>query len=174
VVANSDSPARAANTGTAVLSTHTGQSYKAQLYKILTKDQELTFCSGSTSAYCGTGCQSGYGDCTGSPASTVRSSSSSTRTSSISTRTSSSSARPSSTQEVSTNARCGKDGNGQTCLGSRWGNCCSQYSYWSVTYNPHTIHSRISGTNLLQRKQQRLLRNRLPSRVRKLQRLVVN
>lgn len=96
---------------------------------IFTKYQELTFCSGSTSAYCGTGCKSGYGDCTASSSSSVRSSSTSIRTSSISTRTSSS-AIPSSTQKVTTNSRCGKDGNGRTCVGSRWGNCCSQYSYW--------------------------------------------
>ena len=104
--------------------------------RTFTKYQGLTFCSGSTSAYCGTGCKSGYGDCTGSSLPSVRSSSTSIRTSSISTRTSSistrtsSSAIPSSTQKVTTNSRCGKDGNGMTCVGSRWGNCCSQYSYW--------------------------------------------
>ncbi|KAF2752273.1 carbohydrate-binding module family 18 protein, partial [Sporormia fimetaria CBS 119925] len=30
---------------------------------------------------------------------------------------------------VSRNARCGNGFGGQTCLGSRYGNCCSQYSY---------------------------------------------
>ncbi|KAH8706968.1 hypothetical protein GQ44DRAFT_555533, partial [Phaeosphaeriaceae sp. PMI808] len=40
---------------------------------------------------------------------------------------------PSSTQRVSTNVHCGKEGNGQTCLGTSWGNCCSQYSYCGST-----------------------------------------
>ncbi|KAF2834020.1 hypothetical protein CC86DRAFT_278769, partial [Ophiobolus disseminans] len=66
---------------------------------------------GKTSAYCGTGCMSKFG--------------------------SSSSTSPSSSQQVSTNARCGyeydaKPG-GMTCLGSKWGNCCSQFSYCGST-----------------------------------------
>ncbi|KAF1847214.1 carbohydrate-binding module family 18 protein, partial [Cucurbitaria berberidis CBS 394.84] len=36
-------------------------------------------------------------------------------------------------QPVSTKARCGPSFGGQTCLGSRWGNCCSQYSYCGST-----------------------------------------
>ena len=67
----------------------------------------------------------------GSSTSARLSSTSTPKTSSTlqtSTRTVSSST-PSSTQRVTTNARCGKEGNGQTCLGSSWGSCCSQYSY---------------------------------------------
>ncbi|KAF1829916.1 hypothetical protein BDW02DRAFT_462244, partial [Decorospora gaudefroyi] len=30
---------------------------------------------------------------------------------------------------VSTNARCGSQYGGQTCQGSVFGNCCSQYGY---------------------------------------------
>ncbi|OAL42923.1 hypothetical protein IQ07DRAFT_487915, partial [Pyrenochaeta sp. DS3sAY3a] len=36
------------------------------------------------------------------------------------------------TQKVSTNARCGNiqgATGGQTCIGSSFGNCCSQYGY---------------------------------------------
>ena len=104
---------------------------------------------GSTDAYCNivSGCQAGWGICTGNRISSSRmivhshhlGLSSSAKISSTSTRriystlqTSSrtaSASTPSSTKRVTTNARCGKDGNGQTCLGSRWGNCCSQYSY---------------------------------------------
>jgi hypothetical protein len=74
-------------------------------------NQVLTFSSGSTSAYCGKGCRSGYGNCKNTPSPPVS---------------------PPSTHKLTTDARCGKEGKGQTCLGSRWGNCCSQYSYWSV------------------------------------------
>ncbi|KAH7356170.1 hypothetical protein BKA66DRAFT_400422, partial [Pyrenochaeta sp. MPI-SDFR-AT-0127] len=34
---------------------------------------------------------------------------------------------------VSRNARCGKGFGGQTCQGSKWGNCCSQYGYCGST-----------------------------------------
>ncbi|KAF2750280.1 carbohydrate-binding module family 18 protein [Sporormia fimetaria CBS 119925] len=40
----------------------------------------------------------------------------------------SSTALPSPTQKISTNARCGKGGDGMTCRGSPWGNCCSALS----------------------------------------------
>ncbi|KAL6703257.1 hypothetical protein ACN47E_010045 [Coniothyrium glycines] len=72
---------------------------------------------GSTEAYCDTnrGCQSGFGSCNGVP----------------------SSPRPSSgstpAQPVSKNARCGVGFGGSTCLGSKWGDCCSQYSYCGST-----------------------------------------
>ncbi|KAH7355474.1 hypothetical protein BKA66DRAFT_385830, partial [Pyrenochaeta sp. MPI-SDFR-AT-0127] len=36
-------------------------------------------------------------------------------------------------QPVSQNARCGTSFGGQTCLGSQWGNCCSQYGYCGST-----------------------------------------
>ncbi|KAF1850166.1 carbohydrate-binding module family 18 protein, partial [Cucurbitaria berberidis CBS 394.84] len=34
---------------------------------------------------------------------------------------------------VSKNARCGASFNGQTCIGSQWGNCCSKYFYCGST-----------------------------------------
>ncbi|KAF2824233.1 hypothetical protein CC86DRAFT_296515, partial [Ophiobolus disseminans] len=34
---------------------------------------------------------------------------------------------------VTTNARCGKEGSSQTCKGSKWGDCCSPYSYCGST-----------------------------------------
>jgi hypothetical protein len=88
--------------------------------------------SGSTEAYCGKGCQTGFGDCVQNPKSSSVSrvsTSSTTLVVSPSTRTSVSS--PSSTLKITTNARCGKEGTGRTCKGSKWGNCCSQYSYVS-------------------------------------------
>ena len=68
---------------------------------------------GDSDAYCGKGCQSGYsedGKCTDSTVSSVK-------------------ASPSAALKVSPNGKCG---NGYTCLGSKDGNCCSEYSYWSV------------------------------------------
>ncbi|KAF2026348.1 hypothetical protein EK21DRAFT_28968, partial [Setomelanomma holmii] len=38
-----------------------------------------------------------------------------------------------SAQPVSTNARCGVDFGGRTCLESKYGDCCSQYSYCGST-----------------------------------------
>ncbi|OAL55238.1 hypothetical protein IQ07DRAFT_480440, partial [Pyrenochaeta sp. DS3sAY3a] len=38
-----------------------------------------------------------------------------------------------STQPVSRNARCGATFGGQTCQGSRWGNCCSKWFYCGST-----------------------------------------
>lgn len=68
---------------------------------------------GSISAYCGDGCQSGYGTC--------------------SSRSSSSSPSPSTS--VVASSKVSKDGScggtqGYTCLNSVFGNCCSQYGYW--------------------------------------------
>lgn len=82
--------------------------------------------SGSTKAYCGSGCQAGFGKCNGASAPV-----SSSRVVSLSSSTRSSSLAASPTQKLTTNARCGKNGNGQTCRGSKWGSCCSQYSYVS-------------------------------------------
>jgi hypothetical protein len=90
---------------------------------------ELYVRCGSTSAYCSTGCQPRFGDCkklapASSTRTSTRSSSTGFRTVPIASRISSS--RPAATQSVSTNARCGPAFGGKTCLGSRWGNCCSQ------------------------------------------------
>lgn len=105
-------------------------------------------------SYCKEGCQSKYGICSkpvsssrpsfsststrsssrststqrGSTFSTLTSTrSSTTSTRSTSTSTHSTSSTPSPTQPVSTNARCGKNFGSQTCLGSKWGSCCSNW-----------------------------------------------
>jgi hypothetical protein len=81
--------------------------------------------SGSTDSYCGTGCQKGFGNCKDSAKSSSVGIVLSSQTSS---------SRPASAspiQPVSKNARCGAGFGGQTCQGSRWGNCCSQYFYVS-------------------------------------------
>lgn len=66
---------------------------------------------GSTSDYCGDGCQAFYGDC----------GSSSTTTSA---------APPTGSLTVSTDGTCA---NGNTCLGSTFGNCCSQHGFCGST-----------------------------------------
>lgn len=68
---------------------------------------------GSISAYCGTGCQLGYGDCTGSSLP-------------------SSAAAPVPTAKISTDGSCGGS-KGFSCLNSRFGSCCSQYGYCGST-----------------------------------------
>ncbi|KAF7447126.1 Keratin-associated protein 5-4 [Pyrenophora tritici-repentis] len=81
---------------------------------------------GSTSAYCGTGCNSKFGSCA-----RVQTTSS-TRPASTKASSSSSAARPASTGKVSTNARCGYmygATEGFSCQGSKFGDCCSEYSY---------------------------------------------
>ncbi|ESA43749.1 carbohydrate-binding module family 18 protein [Neurospora crassa] len=94
------------------------------------------FWCGSGPEYCGAGCQSAFGLCeddSGSPGTTSPSTSTSTSTPSTttSTRTSTStSAGPTYTlppgQVPSTDGRCG---NGQNCLGSAYGRCCSQFGW---------------------------------------------
>ncbi|KAF1977232.1 hypothetical protein BU23DRAFT_453907, partial [Bimuria novae-zelandiae CBS 107.79] len=84
---------------------------------------------GSSKAYCGNGCQSGFGRCNGAAYSSTRCSSTRPNTLATSTtQTSTVSASP--TQSVSRNAHCGPRYGGKTCPGSQWGHCCSQYSYW--------------------------------------------
>jgi hypothetical protein len=55
---------------------------------------------GSSDSYCGSGCQSGFGTCSNTVS-----------------------------QPVSSSALCGEANGGVTCLGSHFGNCCSQYGY---------------------------------------------
>ncbi|KAF2751120.1 carbohydrate-binding module family 18 protein [Sporormia fimetaria CBS 119925] len=62
---------------------------------------------GRSPAYCGTGCQSAFGSCSGGAAPTPTN-------------------NPTNPLKVSKNGSCG---NGVTCLGSVFGNCCSQYGY---------------------------------------------
>lgn len=84
---------------------------------------------GSTTAYCGTGCQSAYGNCgSNSPTSSKPVSSKS-----IASSTKSSSApAPTSTKKVTTDATCGGT-KGFTCLGSSFGNCCSSAGWCGST-----------------------------------------
>ncbi|KAF1936720.1 hypothetical protein EJ02DRAFT_515646 [Clathrospora elynae] len=86
---------------------------------------QYSYC-GKTDAYCGKGCNPNFGSCKGAAASI-------SAPVIVSTSTRTPSPVPSATQSVSKNARCGKEGNGQTCLGSKWGSCCSQYSYCGST-----------------------------------------
>ncbi|KAF2852830.1 carbohydrate esterase family 4 protein [Plenodomus tracheiphilus IPT5] len=88
---------------------------------------QFNYC-GNTTDHCGTGCQTGFGTCTGSAAPTTA------KASSVKTSTVKTSARASSTaavaaaKKVSTDGSCG--GNGDfTCATSLFGNCCSQYGY---------------------------------------------
>ncbi|KAF1842521.1 carbohydrate-binding module family 18 protein [Cucurbitaria berberidis CBS 394.84] len=87
---------------------------------------------GSTTAYCGTGCNPSFGTCLVVPTtiktSTLRSSTSSQSRSSSTSPQSRSSSRTSaapaaSSQAVTTNSRCGPSFGGKTCQGSKWGNC---------------------------------------------------
>lgn len=88
--------------------------------------------SGSTLVYCGVGCNPKFGTCKNGYFSVSTSSRriSTTSNRSSPTRTSSSTRAPSSTPpsglKVSTNGKCG---NGVTCLGSRFGSCCSEHGY---------------------------------------------
>lgn len=67
--------------------------------------QTLTWHSGSSSAHCGTGCQSQFGNC------------------------------GSGSKPVSDNARCGSQYGGKTCQGSAFGDCCSQHGYVICPYS---------------------------------------
>jgi hypothetical protein len=84
---------------------------------------------GKSSAYCGEKCNAKFGTCSNVP---VASSSKAFGTTSTQ---SASSSRPASSQKVSTEGRCGNAygaSGGMTCTGSKFGQCCSQYSYWYV------------------------------------------
>ncbi|USP73779.1 carbohydrate esterase family 4 protein [Curvularia clavata] len=80
---------------------------------------------GSTTDYCGTGCQSGFGTCgdKATPAATPKSSAVSKSTASP---------KPTSTLKVSTDATCGGK-SGFTCTGSTFGNCCSSAGWCGST-----------------------------------------
>ncbi|GME51206.1 carbohydrate esterase family 4 protein [Neofusicoccum parvum] len=119
---------------------------------ILLEQTLIWNCSGSTTDYCGTGCNSAFGTCgtsqvtttaatTGATAggstltsSTVRVSSapssiatsSTVKTSSTST---ASATNPTSTSKVSSAGLCGSKNGGQTCAGSKFGQCCSMWGF---------------------------------------------
>lgn len=73
---------------------------------------------GSTSDYCGTGCQAGFGTCGVGSA--------------VSSTTATASAPAASSTVVSTDGTCGGT-NAYTCQGSTFGNCCSQYGWCGST-----------------------------------------
>ncbi|KAK1633593.1 hypothetical protein BDP81DRAFT_354364, partial [Colletotrichum phormii] len=60
---------------------------------------------GNTTAHCDTGCQSGFGKCSGTGVNVA----------------------------VSLNGNCGSTNGGATCTGSTFGNCCSAYGYCGST-----------------------------------------
>ncbi|KAJ9143023.1 hypothetical protein NKR23_g6795 [Pleurostoma richardsiae] len=89
------------------------------------------FWCGSGAAYCGAGCQSDFGTCQGggSPP-PVSITTTSTTTTARTTSTTTTSARPTvSIPPGLTSSTDGSCGNGVTCLGSRFGPCCSQFGY---------------------------------------------
>jgi hypothetical protein len=73
---------------------------------------------GSTSDFCDIplGCQSSYGTCARANITTIMA-------------TVTSSAQPSSTAVISTNGGCGTDYDNYTCVGSTFGDCCSEYGF---------------------------------------------
>ncbi|OSS54028.1 hypothetical protein B5807_00423 [Epicoccum nigrum] len=91
---------------------------------------QYNYC-GSTTDHCGTGCQSGFGNCGGNGAvsskaatSTVKPATSTVKTSAAPTATTAS--------KVSTDGTCAGTGK-QTCAGSTFGNCCSQSGWCGST-----------------------------------------
>ena len=92
---------------------------------------EYYFC-GQGLAFCGEGCRVGFGVCGGGgpglSSSSMFSSSTFTPSSTSTSASTSTSTTPTPTN-VSTAGRCGADGNGQTCTGSRFGRCCSSYGW---------------------------------------------
>ncbi|KAF2178301.1 carbohydrate-binding module family 18 protein, partial [Zopfia rhizophila CBS 207.26] len=73
---------------------------------------------GSGSGHCGAGCQTPFGTCNSSPTTLAT--------------VTGTAPQPSSTLKVSLNGECGGT-TGQTCLGSDFGNCCSEYGYCGST-----------------------------------------
>ncbi|KAJ8117835.1 hypothetical protein OPT61_g1055 [Boeremia exigua] len=87
---------------------------------------QYNYC-GSTTDHCGTGCQSGFGNCGGNGAVTSKA-----PTSTVKPTTSAAATPTGTTSKVSTDGTCAGTGK-QTCLGSTFGNCCSQYNYCGST-----------------------------------------
>ncbi|WYZ44614.1 hypothetical protein EsH8_VII_001050 [Colletotrichum jinshuiense] len=82
------------------------------------------YCGNST-AYCGTGCQSDYGTCD----------SQSSSSSDASAPGSSTVSAGNPALQVSVTGSCGPTNGGNTCAGSVFGNCCSQYGYCGSDVN---------------------------------------
>jgi hypothetical protein len=83
------------------------------------------FC-GDTADFCGSGCNSGYGTCSGGSTQPT------TTRAPTPTPTPSKTATPTPTGSPSKNGLCGSQG-GETCTGSIWGACCSQYGFCGDT-----------------------------------------
>lgn len=96
-----------------------------------------------TDAYCGAGCQSGYGTCTTSVTTTTSNGGTSTP----------SGGTTAPGLVISTDAKCG---NGFTCQGSTFGNCCSKngwcgrvslsYTYYDAAARKWLTYSRATPT----------------------------
>jgi hypothetical protein len=97
---------------------------------------EFYFC-GSGALYCGAGCHSAFGTCSGvlppisssAPVPIPSSSSAIPTTTPTPTPTATPTPAPPVPTNVSTNGRCGAEGNGMTCTGSSFGRCCSDYGW---------------------------------------------
>ncbi|KAI8936841.1 hypothetical protein NX059_006078 [Plenodomus lindquistii] len=90
---------------------------------------------GTSADHCGTGCQTGFGTCTGSAAPTIAKSSTVKPATTVKTSTrTSTTAAAAATLKVSTDGSCGGVGK-FTCVKSSFGNCCSQYGYCGSTTN---------------------------------------
>jgi hypothetical protein len=92
---------------------------------------------GKSSTYCGEKCNANFGTCSSLPAA------SSPKAFGTTTTLSSSSSKPVASQKVSTEGRCGNTfgaSGGMTCAGSKFGQCCSQYSYWYVIARLDVFH----------------------------------
>ncbi|KAH3955534.1 hypothetical protein HBI56_018940 [Parastagonospora nodorum] len=87
---------------------------------------------GSSIDHCGSSCQSQFGTCSGSDSSPTTKRTSSTLTVRTST-LQSAAAASTPTTKVSTDATCGSSNGGATCLGSKFGDCCSKSGWCGST-----------------------------------------
>jgi hypothetical protein len=113
-------PAKAAGLVTAVPSRSSCNSRNS---KSLLIPCRYNWC-GSTSAYCGKGCNPLYGTCSSAASTLLTIARSSAAPSQASL-----AAAPAASVMVSRNARCGNTQGatgGFSCLGSKWGDCCSR------------------------------------------------
>ncbi|ORX63257.1 hypothetical protein BCR32DRAFT_298491 [Anaeromyces robustus] len=86
---------------------------------------------GTTSEYCGTGCQSAFGKCNGTKSNTTTKKTTTTKkatTTKKTTKKTTTTKKPAST--VSTDGKCGSKGGNKVCPS---GQCCSKYGYCGTT-----------------------------------------
>lgn len=127
VAATRDTPARVQPSVTVAPRTDIGRLVQK---KDIVEDDKLTYFSGSTKAYCGTGCKAAFGTCSNALPSVATTLQTSTRSAAV--------PAPSASLKVSTNARCGNLNGatgGFTCEGSTFGNCCSQCVFLRLLSN---------------------------------------